>query len=609
VESTPAAARVIAHTTQRARSPAQRVTIREMSRLLSSALLPALVVAALASCATPTPASRPIVDFPAPAALAAIEARPPVAPPVPPAGPATGAIEVHGPLPARAGSAPTAAEGAAAAAFVEAAARAGRRAPLTAALTCVARELGRFYLARGAWPGDGVRQFLGGACGALAPQAGYAYTHAQIPADVPEARVVEVWKDGLRAGLLDRLPTDATGTGFWFGRQGDRVVAVASYEVLRAEIAPFPLTPDDKGEVVIEGRVTGAVEHLGAYVNHGRFGVAPCDLDPAVPRPRFRAICRPDPGDRAAWVQLVQTQPRRVLALPFAQALIRRSEGDRPSYAESAYAAARPVSSAEGFTRAVLEALNANRAEAGLPAVRLAAVQSATAARLAPHYFAAALGAAPTGETDTIALGLLAGWQVPGMIRDAGFLSSFVAHTHDAGRWLGAALELPLGRQALLAPEIEEIAIGAQIARAPDALGAVVVGYQFHHENDHGRDVARLYQRILAARRHRGLPPIKRLSTMDRVLADALARVHAGLDQPRDALEVALQAGVVRFGNGMRGWVLETTSLDAVEIPAEVLEKPTLHLEVGVTHHKPRGAAWAQLVIVVVFVDYHEPPA
>ena len=54
----------------------------------------------------------------------------------------------------------------------------------------------------------------------------------------------------------------------------------------------------------------------------------------------------------------------------------------------------------------------------------------------------------------------------------------------------------------------------------------------------------------------------------------------------------------------MRGYLVEATSLNALEIPKEILEQPTLHLTIGVTHFKPEGAAWAQLVILVVFVDY-----
>jgi hypothetical protein len=57
-----------------------------------------------------------------------------------------------------------------------------------------------------------------------------------------------------------------------------------------------------------------------------------------------------------------------------------------------------------------------------------------------------------------------------------------------------------------------------------------------------------------------------------------------------------------RFKASSRGIVVEATSLDALEIPAEVLSQANLQLEIGVTHYKPPGAAWAQLVIIVVYI-------
>ena len=69
------------------------------------------------------------------------------------------------------------------------------------------------------------------------------------------------------------------------------------------------------------------------------------------------------------------------------------------------------------------------------------------------------------------------------------------------------------------------------------------------------------------------------------------------------ALQAALKEATERYNAPTHGVVVEATSLDALEMPANVLARSNLHLEVGVTHYKPPGAAWAQLVIIVVYVS------
>ena len=113
--------------------------------------------------------------------------------------------------------------------------------------------------------------------------------------------------------------------------------------------------------------------------------------------------------------------------------------------------------------------LNATRAQAGLPPVRLAEAQSATAgaspASTSPRRSArwADVASGALDDLNTIALGLLAGWQVAGTIRDGTFFSTFVPRTRDAGRWVDAALSMPIGRITLMAPEIDEVAIGSAL--------------------------------------------------------------------------------------------------------------------------------------------------
>jgi hypothetical protein len=102
-----------------------------------------------------------------------------------------------------------------------------------------------------------------------------------------------------------------------------------------------------------------------------------------------------------------------------------------------------------------------------------------------------------------------------------------------------------------------------------------------------------------------GLPPPGRLGGLGPILGRQLARVQQEAVAPLDALRFSLQEASSRTGASVSGYVIEATSLDVVELPPQILNKPGLTLEIGITYHKPPGAAWAQLVIVVVYTATH----
>jgi hypothetical protein len=568
-----------------------------------------IIAAAAFGCATAVPPSKPAAEFPRAEALAAIEAK--VAPPFKPA---------DGPLPEAAwtvelppdADAPDDAWAPASAwdrAVLAAVGRAGKKPHFTRSMTCVARELGRYVLETQKPPPGGLRAFMIGACGGFAPQVGVTSLQGEVPPELSDDKLLERWKDQIDGILVKPLSDQTSHAGFFLQRRGKLVLGLLVYAVMAAELTP--LSPvvgvaGEPGEITIEGQLKGEVQYVAGYVNHGQYGLGHCFVDPTVPRPRFRVSCQIEATDETARIDLVYAQPRRVLALPFVQLLVRRASTRKLTYRPIVYAEPREVPDVQAFSRAAIEMLNRVRTQAGLPAVRLAVAQSAVAARLAGHYFAAASGQGRPEDMDTIALGLLAGWQVTsGQIRDGGFVSNLVPHTRDVGRWLSATLEMPLGRAALLAEGIEELALGPVTLPDPESVGAVAIGYRFHHGADHAADVRRLLLRALLARRRRKLPEPKRLG-IEVKMREELARVHAGKIQPMEALQLVLEEGSMQFGANMRGYVVETTSLDALQIPEEVLAQRTLHLEIGVTHHRPPGAAWAQLVILVVFVEYNE---
>ncbi|MGK3999428.1 hypothetical protein [Sorangium sp. So ce1024] len=575
-----------------------------MSPALSRIAQTTLLAGGLSACASAAPVpSRPAAEFPSHAALKAIEAKPAALPALPREVAVDGSWAPEDAPPVLAGDEAWEPAGAWDAAFRDAVSGAERPPRVIRALSCTARELGRFMLEHKAPPPESLRRFMSAACGSMNDVGGYAFVGGEVPPTETDEEVLARWGGGFRERVAAAIQGGAQVAGFSFERREGRAVATAVFAAEDAQFKPFSPVPDARGEVTIEGRMTRPAEQVSAYVNRGRAGVAACDVDLSVQRPAFRVICRPDPADRSAWIQLVYTAPKRVLATPFAQVLARRA-GEAPVYQDDAHAGSRPVASADEFTRAVLEQLNAARASVGLRPVTLAARESATAARLAPHYFAAALGQGEKPDADVIALGLLAGWEVEGTIRGGSFVSSYSPRGLDAGRWLSAALEMPMGRLTLFAPDIEQVALGPLVTRGPDGLGAVVTGYRFHHGSDHTADVNLLLTRVIEARRRMGMSAPKRLAALEGAMKEELALVHAGASDTRSALDAVMQSAVQQFGRNMRGFAIETTSLDTLELPPELLRQRALHLDIGVTHHRPKGAAWAQYVILVVFADY-----
>ncbi len=262
---------------------------------------------------------------------------------------------------------------------------------------------------------------------------------------------------------------------------------------------------------------------------------------------------------------------------------------------------ARPIHTREEFTPAFLEELNRTRRDAGFPDVRLSKDGTNLATALAGPYFGALLGQPPrSDEVETIARGLTAGWEVSsGMIRSAMFVSEVVEQAPDPGLWLEATVSWPLGRATLLDPGTEEVAVGPLLLGKGAAVGAIVSGYRFYRSDDHSADVRTLLSRVLAARVRLKLPP-PRLLDLKQAISTATAEIQAEKQSPDGALRTLLDQAVHSYRGELQGLVAEVPSLDALQLPLELLSRPQLDLAVGVTHHRPKGAAWGQLVVLVV---------
>src|SRR5262245_38832897 len=105
--------------------------------------------------------------------------------------------ELAGPFPERIASEPYTEAGNPWAALVDDAAR--RRAGLvvpTEAMYCVARELGRFYLAQHGQPTVSLRSYITSRCNAPVANAGFQYVEGRVSRDRDDVEVYAQWKDG-----------------------------------------------------------------------------------------------------------------------------------------------------------------------------------------------------------------------------------------------------------------------------------------------------------------------------------------------------------------------------------------------------------------------------
>jgi hypothetical protein len=457
-------------------------------------------------------------------------------------------------------------------------------------LRCIAREMGRFELEHGAAPDERLKRFIIAACGSTTTAIGLAVSKGEIPSKVPDAQILADWQKKLKVD-----PYRGHAVGVWMGRQGNRVVLMTAMG--KAEAPVVVSQADASGVVVVRGTAPAGTEAVIGLVNQGERGVRRCEEDLQTALPLFAFRCPMAEGDKTAWVEVAARAEGRLLMRSIGLALARRDASARLDYVAAPHEA-RPATSSTELAAAVLDGVNRARAAAKLTPLVLAQNQSTTNERLAPHFLHAALQNNEV-EGDKVGLGLLAGWDVEGTIRNGNLFSAWLSGTKDANGWLDYALEAPMGRFTMLEAGSRQIAIGAAPMGEAGGLGAVVTTYEFFGGNDHRPDVARVYERLARLRAARGAPAPVAFGSMKTLAAQAKL-VNAGKRDADDALNEALMAERDRSGRSVRGWVLATNDLETMPFPPEALAAGPLAIDIEVTHFRPQGAAWGSYLVFFV---------
>lgn len=467
-------------------------------------------------------------------------------------------------------------------------------AQIDAELSCAAREIGRFYAQHGAFPDQQLQAYMAGVCGST--QATFSAMVWAEPSANVASRQAE-WHDIIAKQLGQWLPSSARQVGAAEITEGTTSVFAATMGQSDVEWESRSPVASEAGEVVLSGSIRSPAAFIFGLNAVGANGQRDCYSDPRVAPPRFRITCQLDAADTSAWVDLEALPPGHVLAHGFGRVLIRRPGAVLSFSSPTKSLPPETVANNSQFAQRLLALVNERRAQAQLPALKLAARESETSARLAGHYFGSE---ADADHADVIALGLMAGWDIQGgTIRTGNFYSNQLSGSLDPRRWLGFMLEQPSARRVLLDPQARAIAIGPTVQPKSSTIGALVSTYQFYGSDDHREDLQRFLSQLNERRRGLGLPAVEVVPDAD--LNKAVKEVKTTHD-PEGALNLALHQVVERTLRGAEGFYIEATDVDHVTVP-EALLRPQVKLAISAAHHRYPNAAWGTLTMLIVVLE------
>lgn len=279
---------------------------------------------------------------------------------------------------------------------------------------CVARELGRFYLAHGAQPTDSLRDFLTTRCNAAVSHVGLAYVDGAVKPRHHDATIYGYWRESVMDLIHKSLAGGPRSVGIWYGREAGHAVVMLAYGHRNARVEPLSPFADEHGRIEIRGEVLEPVNQVQALVNRGDFGVEPCERLTDVEAPLFHFICRLERNDLYARISVSYSPPGRLLQKVALSVMAWPGTRTTETYHAPRYVDPHPLSSAEKASEDFVSLLNEVRRDADLDPLELDLRQSQVASKLAPHFFSAIFQNTRVMTADLIVLGMMAGWYVDG---------------------------------------------------------------------------------------------------------------------------------------------------------------------------------------------------
>ncbi len=472
---------------------------------------------------------------------------------------------------------------------------AGKGIVASPALRCAAEEAARFFTVNAAYPDDHLQEFLVLRCGSSLVNTGYGTLHAVTPAAVPEDRVERELGPALRKMIDQTIATAPSEMGLGYFQSSGRISFVA---FAGQNIASLSGTQPqiDQNRVIVSGVLPKDAAYVLGLVTHGSYGFLHCEADRAMLMPHFRVSCPIAEDDTQARIEVLGRGEKEVLWNVGLRLLVQRDPTANLMYQLHRDRNAKPATGTGDYTQRLAAAVNDARRRANRTELQLLEEQSKADQDLT-GYLHDAYQARDRTHLQWAVLGMLAGWEVPGTIRDGGIYWFSQSFSTDAEGWVERALENPMGRWVLLDPDKSRLAVGTHPYGKSGTL-TLVSTYALFDSLDHHADEDALFKEITALRRARGLGDPQRAARSP-VLTDALAKIANHALKTDQAVSELLQRVNASSKQPALVQVIETAGLFQFPAP-EVFFRKELALEIGVTHYKAPGGAWGQYVLLFV---------
>lgn len=464
---------------------------------------------------------------------------------------------------------------------------------LSVDMQCIAREVSHYYLARSEYPGNLLQSFIARRCGSTVEDPRLWALSGDVPAGVSDEQWLANWREQLKG--LSKIQAPLTGVSVL--REGTKGVLVVAWGTPEAEFSKPVQFVGLRESIVVRGRVAKKnVVRIEALINKGEYEVAECKTLEVLQPPEFAFECPIDPRDTHTTLSIAAFESGRILGNGVASFSLWPS-GTAPDSWQ------RPAGSADvpkgDFNAQFLGAVNRMRQRAGLPLVGDTKEQSITAKMLAPHYLAAALGKGDPHDADDIALGMMAGWDVPLDVVSSGFGSQALLGSRDLSVFMDFALDSPFTRKALTEPRAQLIAIGS-VDDADHALAAIFATYVPLGLFERKESEAAIITRLNALRQDRKLGLAQWTLWPGDVGGMVEAKLKARVWTPVDAQQYVLEKTAEIAKGEVRGYVQLVDDLNNFQFPPEVLMRSDINVFLAVGTY--RGEGWAQTRYVVCFV-------